>query len=346
MRALFVFPIISVSFFTINSFKNHHNILLKRSQISMKWAFGKGTGSLQELGVVGAEGEYYFHPSKPATLRTPQPISKAFGVPIFPYNSVLSPIGSESIQVLEMQSRQLFNDVGEEVFGFVYLNPQAQKLALVGTLARIKNRVLLEDGRSIVTVEGIKRFFIKEFISDKPYIKARIQTFDDYTEDEGILDALELDIFDEVRFNVKLMELLFPSRNYTLGDSILDNKPQRKLIGVRNVRTKDAKSELARRTRLSYAILDMLQIKPSTKLTLLQEPVLEKRYIRLQKVLEKGSEYLRQELRSRGVLTEQGINDLRADILADTVDIEVPPPASWVPENYVNGEWVQTPVLM
>lgn len=312
----------------------------------MKWAFGKGAGSLQELGVVGSEGEYYFHPSKPATLKAPVPLGKTIGVPIYPFNNVLTPIGSESIQVLEMQNRQLFNDVGDGVFGLVYLNPQAQKLALVGTLARVKHRKILEDGRSFIVVEGIKRFYLKEFISDKPYIKARIQTFDDYFEDEDMLNDLEQRIFEEVRFNVKLMELLFPQKNYTIAQNIIENKPSLRVKGVRNVMVADPATELKRRSKFSFAVTEMLQIKPSTKLTLLQEPVIEKRYLRLMKVLEKGSDYLRQELRTRGVLTEKGIEELRRDIIADTGDINVIPQAQWIPENYIDGNWVQRPTMM
>eukprot|EP00607_Mallomonas_marina_P000970 CAMPEP_0182440134 /NCGR_PEP_ID=MMETSP1167-20130531/86862_1 /TAXON_ID=2988 /ORGANISM="Mallomonas Sp, Strain CCMP3275" /LENGTH=315 /DNA_ID=CAMNT_0024634001 /DNA_START=221 /DNA_END=1168 /DNA_ORIENTATION=- len=315
----------------------------------MKWAFGKGAGSLQEMGVVGSEGEYYFHPSRPATLKAPVPLGKTVGVPIFPFNNVLTPIGTESIQVLEMHNRQLFNDVGDGLFGFAYLNPQAQKLALVGTLARIKHRKVLEDGRAFIVVEGVKRFYLKEFVSDKPYIKARIQTFEDYSEaEERELDELEQTIFEEVRFNVKLMELLLPQKRYSLASAILENRPPMRLQGVRNIVLGSEETELKRRSRFSYAILDMLQIKPSVKLMLLQEPVIEKRYLRLLKVLEKGSENLKQELRTRGVLTELGIRSLREDILSDTsyvTQLEVTS-KNIIPENYVDNSWVQRPTMM
>ena len=66
------------------------------------------------------------------------------------------------------------------------------------------------------------------------------------------------------------MELLFPQKNYTLGPNILKNRPPIKIRGVRNVKTLSKKDELERRTKFSYAVLDMLQIKPSTKLMLLQ----------------------------------------------------------------------------
>ena len=71
-----------------------------RSALFMKWSFSKGMGTMSDLGLVGAEGEYYFHPSKKATLKYPQQVAlkestavakgaKPAGlktVPIFPYN--------------------------------------------------------------------------------------------------------------------------------------------------------------------------------------------------------------------------------------------------------------------
>jgi hypothetical protein len=41
-------------------------------------------------------------------------------------------------------------------------------------------------------------------ISEKPYIKARVQTFTDYTESVNDLQRLELAVFDEVRTNAKV----------------------------------------------------------------------------------------------------------------------------------------------
>jgi Lon protease-like protein len=68
----------------------------------------------------------------------------------------------------------MLNDIGDGVFGFTYTSSQYQKLGLVGTLARVKQRKILEDGRTFVAIEGIERFFIKEIVSEKPYIKAKV----------------------------------------------------------------------------------------------------------------------------------------------------------------------------
>lgn len=113
----------------------------------MKWTFGKGAGSLQDLGAIGSEGEYYFHPNKaPAKLKGPPEAftQKSRVIPIFPYTNVLVPLGSDWLNILEMRHRQLLGDVGDGLFGFCYYSQTQQKLGLVGTLARIKGTSSLE----------------------------------------------------------------------------------------------------------------------------------------------------------------------------------------------------------
>ena len=46
-------------------------------------------------------------------------------------------------------------------------------------------------------------------------------------------------------------------------------------------------------------------------------------------MLANGADYLRQEMRTRRVLTDHGIEELRKDILSDTTDLEVLPQSSW-----------------
>ena len=68
-------------------------------------------------------------------------------------------------------------------------------------------RKLLDDGRSVVVIEGVERFYLEEILSEKPYIKARVQPFQDYSENSDVLDQLEQAVFDEVRTNVQVCEL-------------------------------------------------------------------------------------------------------------------------------------------
>ena len=47
---------------------------IHRGDVSMKWMFTKGMGSLQDLGGIGAQGEYYYIPSKKPTLKAPDSV--------------------------------------------------------------------------------------------------------------------------------------------------------------------------------------------------------------------------------------------------------------------------------
>jgi hypothetical protein len=80
--------------------------------------------------------------------------------------------------------------------------------------------------------------------------------------------------------------------------------------------------------------MDMLKTDPVTKLLFLQEPILEKRYKNMLKVLEESTAFLEGELRKRGVVTDTGLSKLREDVLGDLSDLS-PPPA---PVQYYNPD--------
>lgn len=125
------------------------NQRFSKNTMTMKWTFGKGAGSLQDVGAVGQEGEYYFHPNKVAKLKAPEEANaysqKSRIIPIFPYTNVLVPLASDWLNILEMRHRQLLGDVGDGLFGFCYYSQTQQKLGLVGTLARIKGYLNYDD---------------------------------------------------------------------------------------------------------------------------------------------------------------------------------------------------------
>jgi ATP-dependent Lon protease len=316
-------------------------------------------GSLAELGCVGEKGEFYFHPSKKASLTLPKGLDKnqiekrSLSVPIFPYSSILVPTGAEWLNVFEMKHRQLLNDLGPDaLFGFVYFSTSQQKFGLVGTLARIKSRKLLDDGRVFVTVEGVDRFYLSEFYSEKPYLKARVKVLSDYSLiEESELDNIETQVFDELRTNLKLMEHIFPSKNYHISKQILQNRPSTftTRIGDRAVKLQDQEQEMERRSRFSYAVLETLQVSSSMKLKLLQEHVIENRLSKFLEILRAGKDFLKEELVSKKGYTEDMCNqivlqskhqtDLDAELLSDS--------SAWSSGiNFKGNRWNQDVVYM
>ena len=309
----------------------------RRSEtLEMKWMFSKGAGPLPDVGGIGSQGEYYFVPSKKPTLKAPvDALGAERVIPIFPRNQVLSPLGEEYIGVYEMRYRQLLNDVGTGgVFGHVYYSPENSKLAMVGTLTRIKKTERLDDGGLYVLLEGLGKFYLRDIINEKPYLKARVQMFNDWVESEELLESLEQNVLKEVRVSVKVMKLLYPQNNYTMNQAVLKYRPPLSPEGVRLVQLPGSDTELQRRSKFSFATMDMLKTDPVTKLLFLQEPILEKRYKNMLKVLEESTAFLEGELRKRGVVTDTGLSKLREDVLGDLSDLS-PPPA---PVQYYNPD--------
>jgi len=286
VRYFFVMLILSKSLSFHTEQQKYRNCF--NQKLSMKWAFSKGTGSLQDLGGIGSQGEYYYVPSKKPKLESvpSSVLGKERTIPIFPRNQVLAPLGEEYIGVYEMRYRQLFNDVGDNgVFGHIYYNQENQKLALVGTLSKIKRIERLDDGGMYVLMEGVGRFYIRDVVAEKPYLKARVQIFNDYSKDEIMLRSLEQKVFEQVRYSVKIMKLLYPQNNYTMSESVLKFRPNIALSNVRSVSTSSADDKLDRRTKFSFAIMDMLKTDPITKILFIQDYVTEKRYKTVLKVL-------------------------------------------------------------
>lgn len=346
-----------VSLFGVNSWTVVKNVGSRRVQnarqnLSMKWLFSKGMGSLVDLGGIGSQGEYYYIQSKRPTLKVPEWASDVLGkdrtIPIFPRNQVLAPMGEEYLGVYEMRYRQLLYDVGEDgLFGHIYYSQENQKLALVGTLARVKRTERLDDGGMYALMEGVGRFYVRDIVSEKPYLRAGVQVFEDYVEDPELLEKLEHRVLDEVRYSVKIMKLLYPQNNYTMNPAVVQFRPVVKNSGIRYVSTDDVRAETVRRSSFSFATMDMLKTDPVTKILFLQEPVLEKRYAIMLKVLEESTAFLEGELRKRGIVTESGLRDLKDTILQDTSDLDAVSSASvggWV-DNFA-GDWQQHPTMM
>jgi len=353
VAALFHTTVVVRSFHLLSTYHAVTQSRRMKTSLTMRWHFSKGVGRMEDLGLVGSEGELYFHPSKEATIVHPPTVSASFGekevvIPILPHNNVLAPLATDWLNVFEMKHRQLTNDVGYGCFGFTHYSQSNQKLALVGTIARIKDRKILNDGRSFMVVEGIRRLFIKEFLSESPYMIAKVKLINDWTECRAdVVDTMERKIFSLVKRNVKMMEILFPEKNYSINQHILDHRPSIPQPGVRSISTNEAADELKRRSDFSFAVMDTLQITPAAKLALMQEHVIERRLEKILDTLENGSVYLKTQLVKKGLLSEDALLDLLTDMQQEPHNMDnLVPKSLWTPENYEGGAWVQKPIMM
>lgn len=287
-------------------------------------------------------GEYYFHPQKQAKQRGFDNIGKSRVIALFPYNNVIVPGSLEKLNVFEMKHRQLLSEAGENSFGMSFYSQSMQRVGLVGTLVKVKTHKLCEDGRVLALVQGSERFYIEEVISERPYIKARVRTFKDYSESNALLQRQEQAIFDDVKCNFKYLEMLYPSSNYTLNSNIMKHQPpQSSLTGTRSVNLFDDSVEIARSSKFSFAVLDSLRCEPQVKLAMMQEYVTERRLSKLKTLCERSTKYLREELKKSGRFSQSEIDRVREEMVGQDSNALILPKdtLSKVPENLVNGHW-------
>jgi hypothetical protein len=152
----------------------------------------------------GGEGEMYFDPTKPLNLVAEDGVINAETTiaPVFPHSRVIAPYGKETITVTDMNLRKIIAD--QDDVAVVHWSNNAQKFGLVGTLSEVIDYEYLEDGRIIAKLEGKQRFYLKRVVGQKPYLRAEIQFFEDYTENENEAEELERVIYYTAILNVKV----------------------------------------------------------------------------------------------------------------------------------------------
>lgn len=279
--------------------------LREKHKFEMKWMFGKIPGlqgSFRDSGGVGNQGELYFLPASKPMLKAPlDSIGKEVVIPLFPRNQVLGPAGEDYLLIYEMRYRQLFNEIKEGgVCGQIFYSQENSKMALVGTLSKVTKLARLDDGSMYLTMQGIGRFYVREVTKEKPYLLAKVQIFNDYTENIHLVQSLERKVLDEVRYSIKLMKKLNPNINYSLNEGVIRYQPRDLLPQLvsdvsnnqqvietdvkRNIYLDSDLTEVQRHSKFSYSILEMIKTDAITKLVFVQEAILEKRYSKMLKV--------------------------------------------------------------
>jgi Lon protease-like protein len=128
-------------------------------------------------------------------------------LPIFPLPVVLFPNELLPLHIFEPRYRQMLKDVqiGNNLFGISYFNSEETDLekppsGSIGCVAEIREVQTLEDGRSNILTVGVIRYEIEEYIdSGEPYLTAKVAFFEDFAEEEGVLNPLADKVFELFR---------------------------------------------------------------------------------------------------------------------------------------------------
>ena len=123
-------------------------------------------------------------------------LNKVKGVtrlPIFPLPLVLLPIEILPLHIFEPRYREMLSDVTatNNLFGVHLFEPKDEfetrpAIGSIGCVAEVREVHPSPDGRSNILTHGVIRYRLIDFVeSDKPYLIARVEYFEDVEEDEG-----------------------------------------------------------------------------------------------------------------------------------------------------------------
>lgn len=136
-----------------------------------------------------------------------------YRLPLFPLPLVLLPGAPMPLHIFEPRYREMLSDCleGDGRFGLVYHDWDRQGPFLceegrVGCVAEIKKHETLEDGRSLILVEGSERFRISDGIeSESSYFEGLVTPFFD----DAVVPANELAV--RRRESIELFESVVAS---------------------------------------------------------------------------------------------------------------------------------------
>ncbi len=154
-------------------------------------------------------------------------------LPILPLkNTVLFPGVVIPITVSRKKSIRLVKKAykGDKTIGVVsqsnteVAEPSPADLHAIGTIARIVRMIVLPDGNTTIIIQGVRRFAVEEFLTEEPYISARVRTLPENfpTKKDKQLEAMIASIKDAA-FKILRLNPEIPQEAHTALKNIESN---------------------------------------------------------------------------------------------------------------------------
>ena len=150
-------------------------------------------------------------------------------------------------------------------FGYVQFSKgeteTSYSIGRVGTVCRVKNKVLYEDGKNDVLFDGTDRFRINKIVRTLPYFVAEVEIFhDDDPADNNAASELEAEVYSALKYYLRLLPIIDPeSKKLKITQAMKKYRP-----------TMFNSLDSDRRSRFSLALCHMMSMNPSIMQCLLQ----------------------------------------------------------------------------
>lgn len=197
----------------------------------------------------------------------------------------------------------------DDMFGYIHTNPQNGAIAEVGTMCKITERQLLDDGRQFIAVKGVSRFRVNKIAKTLPYVLAEVEPFEGDDEvAEEVVAPLEVEVYNYLKYYLRLLGSHDKSKNIVISQSTKQHRPASGSAGA----LMGVADQSARRTAFSFSLANMIQMQqPRESQLLLQTTSIVKRLKVQKQILIQASKLISEQLIKMGSLTEEEREDIR-----------------------------------
>jgi ATP-dependent Lon protease len=132
-------------------------------------------------------------------------------MPLFCLGRPVYPLCDSSLQVFEMKYRTMMFDCAkdDDTFGYIHSDSRSGGIAKYGVSCKIRDRILLEDGRQIISFDGVERFRVRKILKTLPYVLAEVEIApDDAPSNEEEAKTLEFELYATLKYYFRLLKIL------------------------------------------------------------------------------------------------------------------------------------------
>lgn len=254
-------------------------------------------------------------------------------LPLFCLGQPFYPEGITYLNVFEMKYRNMMFDIAksDDCLGYIQVDDK-YGIALVGSLCKVTERELLEDGRQIITLQGVERFRVRKITKTLPYIVAEVESIEDEKcEDIKRAINLENEVYSYLKFYIRLFRMSDSNKGAVISHAAKRSRPTRT-----NFMDED------RRSKFSLSLGNMIQLGARESQLMLQTTDVMKRLRAQRDILKNVIDYATKALIEDKVVTASTVDELKTKTFTriddDDSDI-LPPDESEMEATEEKDEW-------
>lgn len=187
-------------------------------------------------------------------------------IPLFCLGRPVFPLCDSSLQVFEMKYRTMMFDCAkdDDTFGYIHTDSRTGGIAKYGVSCKIKDRILLEDGRQIISFDGVERFRVRKILKTLPYVLAEVESApDELPTNEEEAKKAEFELYANLKYYFRLLKILKQEtpeqkQKILLIPAIKQSRPSVPQL-----------DETKRRSDFSFAVANMIQTEQALQSQLL-----------------------------------------------------------------------------